>query len=111
MFKIQLSGMRAKEGFQGGEKKWVNIGIQLIQNPNLLFLDEPTTGLDSHNAFTVMGVVQRLKSIGITIISTIHQPSKRILDLFDKVIILADGQIVYDDSPFLIKERLLISGI
>lgn len=70
-------------GISGGEKKRVNIGIELIQNPNLLFLDEPTTGLDSTNALNVMRVVQRLKKKGITIISTIHQPSAKILELFD----------------------------
>lgn len=59
-------------GLSGGERKRVNIGIELIQNPNLLFLDEPTTGLDSTTALHVMEVVQRLKKRGITIISTIH---------------------------------------
>ncbi len=44
-------------GISGGEKKRVNIGIELIQNPNLLLLDEPTTGLDSTNALNVMKVV------------------------------------------------------
>lgn len=48
-------------GISGGEKKRVNIGIELIQNPNLLFLDEPTTGLDSTNALNVMNNVQKLK--------------------------------------------------
>ncbi len=44
-------------GISGGEKKRVNIGIELIQNPNLLFLDEPTTGLDSSTALSVMKCV------------------------------------------------------
>lgn len=44
-------------GISGGEKKRVNIGIELIQNPNLLFLDEPTTGLDSTNALSIMKTV------------------------------------------------------
>ncbi len=41
-------------GISGGEKKRVNIGIELIQSPNLLFLDEPTTGLDSSTAYQVL---------------------------------------------------------
>ena len=44
-------------GISGGQKKRVNIGIELIQNPNLLFLDEPTTGLDSTTAFQIMNTV------------------------------------------------------
>lgn len=93
-------------GLSGGEKKRVNIGIELIQNPNLLFLDEPTTGLDSSNALHVMQVVQTLKKRGITIISTIHSPSAKILELFDKIIILVDGNLIYDGSPGDIGQRL-----
>ena len=59
-------------GISGGEKKRVNVGIELIGNPNLLFLDEPTTGLDSTNAYKVMTRLRKLKDLGITIISTIH---------------------------------------
>ncbi len=66
-------------GISGGEKKRTNIGIELISNPNLLFLDEPTTGLDSTTALSVMKMVRDLKKRGITIISTIHSPSDNIL--------------------------------
>lgn len=48
-------------GISGGEKKRVNIGIELVSNPNLLFLDEPTTGLDSTTAFEVLHHIQNLK--------------------------------------------------
>lgn len=44
-------------GISGGEKKRVNIGIELIQSPNLLFLDEPTTGLDSSSAYNVIEMI------------------------------------------------------
>lgn len=54
-------GDELTRGISGGEKKRVNIGIELIQSPNLLFLDEPTTGLDSTNALNVMRIVQNLK--------------------------------------------------
>lgn len=75
-------------GISGGQKKRVNIGIELIQNPNLLFLDEPTTGLDSTTALNIMQTIEKLKRRGITIICTLHSPSTKIMELFDKVIIL-----------------------
>lgn len=87
-------------GISGGEKKRVNIGVELIQTPNLLFLDEPTTGLDSYTAYQIMQLVQKLKQTGITIISTIHSPTNKILNLFDKVIILGEGKVLYDGPPF-----------
>lgn len=63
----------------------------MILYPRILFLDEPTTGLDSLTAYNIIKVINNLKKSGVTIISTIHQPSKKILDLFDKVIVLAEG--------------------
>lgn len=48
-------------GISGGEKKRVNVGMELIGNPNLLFLDEPTTGLDSTNSVNVMQSLEKLK--------------------------------------------------
>jgi ABC-type multidrug transport system ATPase subunit/ABC-type multidrug transport system permease subunit len=86
-------------GLSGGEKKRTSIGIELISNPNLLFLDEPTTGLDSTTALNVMETVRDLKQRGITIISTIHSPSEKILRLFDKIIILCEGNLVFDGPP------------
>ena len=93
-------------GLSGGEKKRVSIGIELISNPNLLFLDEPTTGLDSTTALSVMETVRNLKERGITIISTIHSPSNKILQLFDKIIILCEGNLVFDGPPQGIEDYL-----
>lgn len=86
-------------GCSGGEKKRTTIGIELISNPNLLFLDEPTTGLDSTTALDIIMNVVELKKKGMTIICTIHQPSEEIMALFDKIIMLVDGNVVYDDTP------------
>lgn len=93
-------------GLSGGEKKRTSIGIELISNPNLLFLDEPTTGLDSTTALSVMETVRDLKARGITIISTIHSPSDKILQLFDKIIILCEGNLVFDGPPQDIEDYL-----
>lgn len=101
-----IVGDAFRRGISGGEKKRTSIAIELISDPNLLFLDEPTTGLDSTTALDVMMNLADLKSRGITIISTIHSPSKEILDLFDQVIILVEGKLVYDGSPNRLEHRL-----
>ncbi len=86
-------------GISGGEKKRTSIGIELVSEPNLLFLDEPTTGLDSTTALDIIRTISALKDQGITIITTIHQPSQAIMSLFDKVILIGDGNILFDDTP------------
>jgi ABC-type multidrug transport system ATPase subunit len=60
------------KGVSGGERKRTSIGVELITDPSLIFLDEPTTGLDSFTAFTVVEVMKELAMSGRTIVSTIH---------------------------------------
>eukprot|EP00210_Caulerpa_lentillifera_P006026 g5759.t1 len=94
--KLSLEGSRDKKiGRQGGLKKRVNIGIALITNPRVLFLDEPTTGLDSNTANDIMTVVKHLVSDGTTICSTIHSPTPYCFGLFDRVLFLLRGEVVF----------------
>ena len=60
------------KGVSGGERKRTSIGVELITNPALVFLDEPTTGLDSYTATEVTRVLRNLADQGRTIIQTIH---------------------------------------
>lgn len=60
------------KGVSGGERKRTSIGVELITNPSLVFLDEPTTGLDSYTATRVMKILKKLARSGRTIIQTIH---------------------------------------
>jgi len=83
------------KGISGGERKRTSIGVELISNPSLIFLDEPTTGLDSYTAVQVMRTLKRLAKSGRTIIQTIHQPNSEIFQLFDKLLLLAQGKIIY----------------
>jgi len=62
-------------GVSGGEKKRTSIGVELLINPSILFLDEPTTGLDSTTALHVIQFLNKLAKQGRTVVSTIHQPS------------------------------------
>jgi len=91
-----LIGDPSKKGISGGERKRTSIAMELIANPPMLFLDEPTSGLDTHTAYTVVRSLQRLAHrLGRTVIATIHQPSSEIFALFDDLLILAAGGIVY----------------
>ncbi|CAD8168491.1 unnamed protein product [Paramecium octaurelia] len=94
-----LVGDNIIKGISGGEKKRTSIGMELISDPPVLILDEPTSGLDSFTAFICMNI---LKKITInqkrTVIFTIHQPSIDICQLFDRMIILNNGQTIYQGN-------------
>lgn len=92
-------GNDIKRGVSGGERKRTSIGIEMITDPSLMFLDEPTTGLDSKSALNVASLLRNLADNGRTIIATIHSPSAEILTTFHKVICLCKGQIIYDGPP------------
>ncbi|KAM0584425.1 hypothetical protein ACHAP6_007350 [Verticillium nonalfalfae] len=88
-------GNHQHRGCSGGEKRRVSIGVQLLANPSVLFLDEPTTGLDATSAFQLVRTLKSLATKGRTIVTTIHQPRSEIWDLFDNLIILTRGSPVY----------------
>lgn len=84
------------KGVSGGERKRTSIGVELITDPSLIFLDEPTTGLDSFTATSVMEILGDLaRKDGRTVISTIHQPNSDIFEMFDRLTLLAKGKIIY----------------
>jgi len=96
----------------GGEKKRVNIGTELLTDPACLLLDEPTSGLDSTSAVALMKMLQHLAiSQKKTVITSIHQPSSALFRGFDKLIMLAEGNVVYfgtprDSLPYLKEQKL-----
>ncbi|KAH7361758.1 ABC transporter [Plectosphaerella cucumerina] len=91
-------GNHQHRGCSGGEKRRVSIGVQLLANPSVLFLDEPTTGLDATSAFQLVRTLKNLATKGRTVITTIHQPRSEIWDLFDNLIILTKGSPVYSGA-------------
>lgn len=82
-------------GVSGGERKRVSIGQELLVNPSLLLLDEPTSGLDSTTAQRIVATLRGLALGGRTVVTTIHQPSTRLYQMFDKVLVLLDGTPIY----------------
>ena len=91
-----IVGSVLKKTISGGERKRTAIGVELITNPQMVLLDEPTSGLDAFTAIKICRILQTLaREKGKTIISTIHQPSSQSFALFDRLILMADGHIVY----------------
>ncbi|NXN79038.1 ABCG2 protein, partial [Bombycilla garrulus] len=88
-------GTEFSRGVSGGERKRTNIGMELITDPAILFLDEPTTGLDASTANAVLLLLKRMSKKGKTIIFSIHQPRYSIFRLFDSLTLLAAGRVLY----------------
>ncbi|KAH8117946.1 hypothetical protein DFH11DRAFT_867335 [Phellopilus nigrolimitatus] len=89
-------GDSSYRSISGGEKRRVSIACELVTSPSILFLDEPTSGLDSYNAFNVIdSLVSLARNYNRTVIFTIHQPRSNIVALFDQLLLLAQGKMVY----------------
>jgi ABC-type multidrug transport system ATPase subunit len=89
-------GSVLSKGLSGGEKKRTAIGYELITNPYVLFLDEPTTGLDTKSAYNVIKLItEDAKANNRLVIYTIHQPSSDLFTLFENLLLLAQGKTVY----------------
>ncbi|KAI3849278.1 hypothetical protein MKX03_001677 [Papaver bracteatum] len=83
-------------GVSGGERKRASIGQEILTNPSLLLLDEPTTGLDSTSAQQVVSMLGALASEGQrTVLMSIHQPSSKLFYMFHKILLLSDGNPLY----------------
>ncbi|XP_063738811.1 broad substrate specificity ATP-binding cassette transporter ABCG2b isoform X2 [Eleginops maclovinus] len=88
-------GTEFLRGVSGGERKRCSIGMELITLPSLLFLDEPTTGLDSNTANCIINLLYRLSRRGKTVIFSIHQPRYSIFRKFDHLTLMHKGEMVY----------------
>lgn len=83
-------------GLNVEQRKRVTIGIELAARPELLlFLDEPTSGLDSNTAWSICSLLRKLADNGQSILCTIHQPSRILFEMFDRLLFLKDGKTLY----------------
>jgi ABC-type multidrug transport system ATPase subunit len=93
-------GSTLNKVISGGQRKKLNIALELIREPSVLFLDEPTSGLSSRDSENLMDLLRDLTLKGKLIITVIHQPSSEIFKMFDKIIILDQGgRMVYFGNP------------
>jgi len=106
--RIGVSGI--KKGISGGESKRLMFASELLNDPPLLFCDEPTTGLDSAMAESVVVTMRKLAEKGHSIICTIHQPSAYVFNLFHQVMFLAGGRLAYFGTPSLCVEMFARFG-
>ncbi|XP_071156888.1 protein white-like [Mytilus edulis] len=83
------------KGISGGEMKRLSFASEILTNPPLLFCDEPTSGLDSYMAMNIVDMLKSLAAKGHTILCTIHQPSSEVYDMFDQLLLLAEGRTAY----------------
>ncbi|KAK4476765.1 hypothetical protein RD792_015925 [Penstemon davidsonii] len=89
--KDELVGMAGINGLSTEQRKRLTIAVELVANPSIIFMDEPTTGLDARSAAIVMRAVKNVADTGRTIVCTIHQPSTDIFEAFDELVLLKNG--------------------
>ncbi len=95
-----LVGDPLNKYISGGQRKRLNIALELIREPEILFVDEPTSGLSSNDAENVMDLLKQLILAGKLIFVVIHQPSSEIFKLFDQLLVLdTGGYPVYFGNP------------
>ena len=82
-------GSAETRGISGGQRKRVNLALELLTDPSALFLDEPTSGLSSEDTLQVMRLLRQLANSGKTILLTIHQPSLEAFRQLDNLILIA----------------------
>jgi ABC-type multidrug transport system ATPase subunit len=93
-------GNPLKKYISGGQRKRLNIGLELIREPYILFVDEPTSGLSSTDSEMVMDLLKKQAQKGKLLIVNIHQPSSDIFKLFDKLLVMdKGGRVVYYGDP------------
>jgi ABC-type multidrug transport system ATPase subunit len=95
-------GAPGQRGISGGQRKRVNLALELITDPLVLFLDEPTSGLSSEEALAVMRLLRELADAGKTVVLTLHQPALEAFRLLDNLVLLSrdtnstqPGRLVY----------------
>lgn len=93
-------GSALDKTISGGQRKRLNIALELIREPSVLFVDEPTSGLSSLDSENIMDLLKELSLKGRLIFVVIHQPSSDIFKMFDKLLMLDQaGHAVYNGDP------------
>jgi ABC-2 type transport system ATP-binding protein len=100
---VSLVGLEEKRNarvktLSGGQKRRLDLGLALVGDPDVLFLDEPTTGFDPAARRAAWGMIRRLRSLGKTILLTTHYLDEA-EQLADRVAVLLDGRIVREGTP------------
>ena len=93
-------GNPLQKTISGGQRKRLNIGLELLREPSVMFVDEPTSGLSSRDSENIMDLLKELSLKGKMVFVVIHQPSSVIFKMFDKLLILdVGGYQIYYGNP------------
>ncbi|MEN8229592.1 MAG: ATP-binding cassette domain-containing protein [Bacteroidota bacterium] len=93
-------GSPLNKKISGGQRKRLNIALELIREPAVLFLDEPTSGLSSRDSENILDLLKELTFKGKLVFVVIHQPSSDIFKMFDRLLILDNGGfLIYNGNP------------
>uniref|UniRef100_A0A1D1YAF0 ABC transporter G family member 39 n=1 Tax=Anthurium amnicola TaxID=1678845 RepID=A0A1D1YAF0_9ARAE len=93
--KNAMVGLSGTNGLSAEQRKRLTIAVELVSSPSIIFMDEPTTGLDARAAAIVMRTVRKTVDTGCSVVCTIHQPSIEIFEAFDELLLLKRGQLIY----------------
>jgi len=95
-----IVGSPLRKTISGGQRKRLNIGLELLREPAVLFVDEPTSGLSSRDSENIIDLLKELALKGKLVFTVIHQPSSDIFKMFDKLVILdTGGYPIYYGNP------------
>jgi len=98
--KNMVVGAPLNKKISGGQRKRLNIALELIREPAVLFMDEPTSGLSSRDSENILDLIKELTLKGKLVFAVIHQPSSEIFKMFDKLLILDQGgYLIYEGEP------------
>lgn len=98
MLNMERSRNTLVRNLSGGERKRLSIGVELVTNPPIMFFDEPISGLDSVASFQVLTYLRKLATDGRLIVCVVHQPSSRLMQLFDDILVMSGGNVLYSGA-------------
>jgi ABC-type multidrug transport system ATPase subunit len=95
----KIGNVNKAGALSGGQRKRINLAVELLSNPSILFLDEPTSGLSSTGSDKLINLLVKISNVGNTVVTSIHQPSRKIFSKFNKILILTkNGKQAYFGS-------------
>ncbi|KAI1300199.1 ATP-binding cassette sub-family G member 1 [Halotydeus destructor] len=110
---LEMTWETVTKNLSGGQLKRLAIGLEIISNPDILILDEPTTGLDSANAVICTNLLKKLATEkSMAVLAIIHQPSNEVFLTFDRLYLLSnEGERLFFGSPNQLLPLLQTKGI
>ncbi|RNA32559.1 ABC subfamily ABCG [Brachionus plicatilis] len=90
-----IGGLEFTKGISGGEKRLLSFATQILTKPEILFCDEPTTGLDTYTASIIIDILESQAKAGKIILCSIHQPSSQMFQKFTTLCLLSEGKLTY----------------